>query len=125
MEWKLSIWLSKEQKESARRPVLVIPINRDSCILEKNDLELTITTRCHETYDSSTWKLIFETEEKENQVKIAAPNNECSGLFRHRVTYFLFQNFCHILTLFFYLAKMVNRFNAACSRSPKMEDSCH
>ena len=72
MEWKLSIWLSKEQKESARRPVLVIPINRDSCILEKNELELTITTRCHETYVSSTWKLIFETEEKENQVKIVA-----------------------------------------------------
>lgn len=69
MEWKLSIWLSKDQKESARRPVLVIPINRDSCILEKNDLQLTITTRCHETYVSSTWKLIFETEEKENQQK--------------------------------------------------------
>ena len=105
MEWKLSIWLSKEQKESARRPVLVIPINRDSCILEKNDLELTITTRCHETYESSTWKLIFETEEKENQVKIAAPNNECSGLFRHRETYYLFQNFCHIITLFFLSSK--------------------
>ena len=68
MDWKLSFWLSKEQKDSARRPVLVIPINRDSCILEKNDSVVSITTRCQETDRSSTWTLIFDDENKENQV---------------------------------------------------------
>ena len=68
MDWKLSFWLSKEQKDSARRPVLVIPINRDSCILEKNDTVVSITTRCQETDRSSTWTLIFDEEDKENQV---------------------------------------------------------
>ena len=68
MDWKLSIWLSKDQKEAARRPVVVIPINRDCCILEKNEHEVSITSRCEESDRSCTWKLIFE-EDKENKVK--------------------------------------------------------
>ena len=68
MDWKLSIWLSKDQKEAARRPVVVIPINRDCCILEKNEHEVSITSRCEESDRSCTWKVIFK-EDKENQVK--------------------------------------------------------
>lgn len=66
MDWKISVWNSREQKESARRAVLSIPINKDTCILEKGDDEVTITNA--DSYESTTWKITFDEESKENQV---------------------------------------------------------
>ena len=35
MDWKLSLWNDVSHKEAARRPAIDIPVNRDTCILEK------------------------------------------------------------------------------------------
>ena len=35
MDWKLSLWNDISHKEAARRPVIDIPVNRDTSILEK------------------------------------------------------------------------------------------
>ena len=35
MDWKLSLWNDVSHKEAARRPVVDIPVNRDTSILEK------------------------------------------------------------------------------------------
>ena len=62
MDWKLSIWNTKEQKESARKPVINIAITRDTCVLEEDNAKVTVTN------EASTWCLLFGTEDKENMV---------------------------------------------------------
>ena len=54
MDWKLSLWTCKEQKESARKALVSIPVTRDTCILEENSNCLTITN------ENCTWKVDFE-----------------------------------------------------------------
>lgn len=68
VDWKLSIWSSKSQKDSARRSILQIPIYRDTCILEKGATEITITNVAPNTETSTTWTVTFDDDDKENQV---------------------------------------------------------
>ena len=64
MDWKLSIWSSKDQKDCARKAMISIPITRDTCVLEDSENSLTITN------ESSTWKLIFQSSDREFMVCI-------------------------------------------------------
>ena len=61
MDWQLSIWNNKEQKESARRPVYVIPISRDTCVLENDDSAISITN------EAQTW--IVQLENSDDKVR--------------------------------------------------------
>ena len=67
MDWKLSLWHSKEQKDSARKAMISIPISRDSCVLEENETSITITN------DVNTWKLVFMDENTEFMVRYCKP----------------------------------------------------
>lgn len=60
MDWKLSFWSCKEQKESARKAMVSVPITRDTCILEQPDLGISITN------ETSTWSLQFEDKNMVN-----------------------------------------------------------
>ncbi len=68
MDWKLSVWSSQDQKDSGRRPVVQIPIDRNSCILEKDSDLITVTNVDKDTEESTTWILSFGDDDKENQV---------------------------------------------------------
>lgn len=57
MDWKLSIWNTKEQKDAARKPVYVIPISRDTCILENDDSSVSITN------ETETWIIQLESSD--------------------------------------------------------------
>ena len=61
MDWQLSIWNNKEQKESARRPVYVIPISRDTSVLENDDSAISITN------EAQTW--IVQLENSDDKVR--------------------------------------------------------
>lgn len=56
MDWKLAFWSSKEQKESARKAMISLPISRDTCILEQSGNIVSITN------ESCTWKLQFHDQ---------------------------------------------------------------
>ena len=38
LDWKLSLWNDKSQKDSARKALIEIPVNRNTCILEEGEL---------------------------------------------------------------------------------------
>ena len=58
LDWKLSIWSCKDQKDSARKPMVSVPITRDTCILEDSEDCITITN------GSCTWKINPEKDLK-------------------------------------------------------------
>ena len=58
MDWKLSMWNTKEQKDAARRPVYVIPISRDTCVLENDDSSVSITN------ETDTWIIQLESSDR-------------------------------------------------------------
>ena len=45
MDWKLSLWNDLSHKESARRPIIDIPVNRDTYILEKGIVKYMIVLK--------------------------------------------------------------------------------
>lgn len=61
MDWKLSIWNTKEQKDAARKPVYVIPISRDTCILENDDSSVSITN------ETETWIIQLESSDHKDK----------------------------------------------------------
>ena len=61
MNWRLSLWSSRDQKEAARRPFLQIPINRDTCVLEAEDSAISITN------EASTWTIEPELSEDKSR----------------------------------------------------------
>ena len=61
MDWRLSLWNNRDQKEAARRPLLQIPINRDTCVLESEDSVISITN------ETNTWTLDPERSEDKSR----------------------------------------------------------
>ena len=100
MDWQLSIWNNKEQKESARRPVYVIPISRDTCVLENDDSAISITN------EAQTW--IVQLENSDDKVRR-----------EHPFSFFLMTTF---FTLKMISVKVVNVPVATCCRSSSLEN---
>ena len=79
LDWKLSLWGSESLKDSARKAYLSIPISRDTCILEENETNITITNEC------TVWRIIFKPADSSLQV---TGNLNLAGLI-------------HLISLFF------------------------
>jgi len=59
IDWKLSVWSCKDQKDSARKAMVSIPVTRDTCILEDSEDCITITN------GSCTWIVNPEKDVKQ------------------------------------------------------------
>jgi len=67
MDWKLSLWNDISHEEAARRPVIDIPVNRDTSILEKGSNSITLTNKLSEDQPTKTWELVFDESDHESQ----------------------------------------------------------
>ena len=62
IDWKLSVWSCKDQKDSARKAMVSIPVTRDTCILEDSEDCITITN------GSCTWIVNPEKDVKVSEI---------------------------------------------------------
>jgi len=69
MDWKLSLWNDVSHEEAARRPVIDIPVNRDTSILEKGTNCISLTTKIGEDQPAKTWELVFDEDEDGEESK--------------------------------------------------------
>jgi len=72
MDWKLSLWNDLSHKESARKPAVDIPVNRDTHILEKGDNCIKLTNEMGDACDEEeksgkTWELVFDDKETKDK----------------------------------------------------------